>query len=57
MSKKINCLKMKEDVQKKSLLKLKKALNAKKIDELSIDDPKLSDWLERIKAKKQKKAV
>jgi hypothetical protein len=55
MSKTIDCLKIKEAAQKKSLPKLKKALKAKKIIELEIDDPKLSKWLERIKSKKNKK--
>ena len=52
MSKNINCLKIKEDAQRKSSLKLKKVFKTKKIEELRIDDPILSKWLERIMTKK-----
>ncbi|MBK9321933.1 MAG: hypothetical protein IPM97_03065 [Bdellovibrionaceae bacterium] len=55
MSKKIDCLKLKAEVQKKSLPRLKKALQGKIVHEVEIEDAELSSWLERVKSKASKK--
>ena len=55
MSKKIDCLKLKANAQKKSLPRLKKALQGKLIQEVEIEDEELSNWLERVKNKVSKK--
>lgn len=57
MSKKIDCLKLKAEVQKKSLPRLKKALQGKIVHEVEIEDAELSSWLERVKSKASKKKV
>lgn len=55
MSKKIDCLKLKAEAQKKSLPRLKKALQGKLVHEVEIEDAELSSWLERVKNKAIKK--
>jgi hypothetical protein len=55
MSKKIDCLKLKVQVQKKSLPRLKKALQGKLVHEVELEDAELSNWLERVKSKAIKK--